>query len=363
MRLAHAVTLTSLLALGCGGAAGTPCSGGDGYPVDGFTTNAAVELQLRARLVALNARMKAAEDDLTLRPTAAELDALFRAGSPSLQSITAAPFATRLAVVFADFELAAGNTWTPVDPPSGPGGKLGAYLFSARGVDLRQAMEKGLFGAAHYHEAVRLMQGDVTAAAVDRLVALYGASPAFSMDDEATGTPDVHSAVYARRRTNPRATTPGPYAALKRAFIDARAAAGRGEACRAARDAALGTIRAEWERALVATALFYFADAATKLEKPNPSAVDRGAALHGYTEGVAFLQGLRAVPEAARRMTDAQLDQVLETVRSPWSGSPTAHTLLTDSAGQVGRLAEAVGQLQAAWSFTADEVANFKVNY
>lgn len=353
----------SVSVLGCGGAPLSECEGGDTYPDEAFTTNAAAELGLRERLKVLNERMKAAEADLLVKPTAAELDGLWKDGSPSLQSVAAAEFSASVSTIFSAFEAAAGNTWAPVDPPAGPGGRLGAYLFSARGTDLRQALEKGFFGAGHFTEAVRLMRGDVTPATVDRILALYGANPSFPMDDKAPVNPDVHSAVYAKRRTNPMAATPGPYLAMKRAFIDARAAAGKGAACAAQRDAAFATIRAEWERALVGTVVFYMNDSASKLEKPSPTEAERGSALHGYGEAVAFLQGLRAVPSDARTLTDAEIDQILATILAPTGAQPTSHLLLTDSAGQVSRLAQAVGQIQAAWKFTADEVANFKVNF
>lgn len=363
MRLVLAA-LSSVVLAACYGPDGNPeCLGGDTYPDEGFTTNAAAELSLRTRLAELNAPMKAAEADLAKKPTAVELEALFAAGTPSLKSVTAEAFSTRLSTVFTAFEAAAGNTWTPSEPPAGPGGKLGSNLFSSRGIDLRQAMDKGLYGAAHYNEAVRLMQGEVTPATVDRILALYGANPTFPMDDKAPVDPDVHSAVYAKRRTNPAATTPGPYLAMKRAFIDARAAAGKGEACVATRDEAFATLRAEWERALIGTVVFYLNDAASKLETSNPTEADRGSAMHGYGEAVGFLEGLRATPADARVITDAEVDDVLATILAPHDGEATSYKLLTDSVGQVGHLAEGVGKLQKAWNFTADEVANFKVNF
>ncbi|MEW5737732.1 MAG: hypothetical protein AB1938_02340 [Myxococcota bacterium] len=365
MRLASVSIAAALFALlGCGGAANNAeCLGGDTYPDEGFATNAAAELSLRAQLKALNDRMKAAEADLLVKPTAAELQALYEAGSPSLSSVAAPSFSATMPALFTAFEAAAGNTWTPAEPPVGAGGQFGTWIFSERGVDLRQAEEKGFFGAGHYAEAVQLMKGDVTPATVDRILALYGANPSFPMDDKAMVNPDVHSAVYAKRRTNPAAATPGPYLAIKRAFIDARAAAAKGTACAATRDQAFATIRAEWERALIGTVVFYLNDAAAKLERNNATAAEKASAQHGYGEGVAFLQGLRAVPPDARVITDAEIDDVLSTVLSPWAQPATAYKLQTDPISSVPHLATGIGKIQSAWNFTSDEVANFKVNF
>lgn len=352
-------SLVVLLVAGCGGAAADPCAGGEAYPADDFTTNAAAERALAEQLETLMGPL----EDVNARPTQAQLQGLFEAGTPSLSSITTPAFAATLPAIFAAAEEAAGGTWTPADPPVDSGGWLGGTLFSNRGEDLQEAVEKGLLGAAHYNEAVRLMAGDVSPATVDRVLALYGTTPAFPMDHKAAVNPDTFSAAYAKKRTNPAASTPGIYLVIKRAFIDARAASAKGSACQAQRAAALATIRTEWERALVGTVVYYLNEAAEGLEAANATQAQRAAALHEYNEGVGLLKGLRTVAPASRKMTDAQLDELLTTLLAPMGAQPESHKLLLDSVTNVPRLTQAVGQLQAAWGFTADEVANFKVNY
>ncbi len=355
--------LASMLLLACGPATPAPECTADAYPAEGFATNAAAELELRARLKALNDAMKAAEASVTVKPTASELSALFGAGTPSLQSVTAEPYRATLADLFTRFEAAAGNAWTPADPPVGAGGAFGPYIFTERGIDLRQVMEKGLFGAAHYAQAARLMTASATAADVDRMLALFGANPSFPMDDKAPVDPDVHSAVYAKRRTNVAAATPGPYLAIKQAFIDARQSATVGEACAAKRDEAFTAIRAQWERALVGTVVFYLTSAANTLEKPTPTEAERAGALHGIGEGIGFLKGLRALPAAARTVTDAQLDQLLGTLEGADLGTSKAYEYLTNSTSSVDRLTTAIAQVQAAWQFSSAEINAFKANY
>lgn len=356
-------SLAGLSLWACGPAAPPAQCTADTYPAEAYSTNAAAELELRTRLKALNDAMKAAEASVSVKPTAADLEALYAAGTPSLRSVTAEPYRAVVDDVFARFAAAAGNTWTPTNPPSTSGGIFGAYIFTERGVDLRQAMEKGLFGGAHYAEAARLMTASATPADVDRMLALFGAHPSFPMDDKAATNPDVHTAVYAKRRTNAAAATPGPYLAIKQAFMNARQALTAGEACATERDAAFGEIRRQWERALVGTVVYYLTSAATTLEKASPTDAERASALHGIGEAVGFLKGLRALPTASRTVTDAQVDQLLATLKVSTLSGAEMHLFVTDSATSIDALTTAISQIQSAWQFSAEEINAFKTNY
>lgn len=353
-------SLVALFVLGCGGGVSAdPCAGGPAYPDEAFATNASAELAMADQLLAMNALVK----DVNARPTAAQLQSMYEAGTPSLSSIAAPAVTASLPALFASIESSAAGTWTPAEPPPATGGRLGGVLFSARGQDLQEALEKGLLAGAHYHEALRLLEGEVTPATVDRILALYGAWPSFPMDTKAAVNPDRFSAGYAKRRTNPAAETPGLYLTIKQAFIDARAAAAGGATCAAKRDAALEVIRSGWERAMVGTTVYYLNSAAGKLEKSNPTDAERASGLHAYNEAVGFLKGLRALPASSRRGSDAQLDEVLATLLAPSGAEVESYKFLTDGVTNLPRLVQAGAQLQAAWAFTADEVANFKVNY
>lgn len=356
-------SLAAMSLWACGPAATPADCTADTYPAEGFSTNAAGELELRNKLKALNDAMKAAEASVSVKPTVAELAALYAAGTPSLQSVTAEPYRAVVDDVFTRFVAAAGNTWTPANPPTGTGGIFGAYIFSERGADLRQVMEKGLFGAAHYAEAARLMTATATAADVDRMVALFGANPSFPMNDKDPTNPDVHTAVYAKRRTNAAAATPGPYLAIKQAFMNARKSVTVGTTCATQRDEAFTQIRAQWERALVGTVVFYLTSAANTLEKASPTDAERAGALHGIGEAVGFLTGLRALPAASRTVTDAQLDQLLTTLKGASLANAELHLYLTDSVTSVDSLTAAISQIQSAWQLSAEEINAFKTNY
>ena len=132
----------SLTLLACGPAAQALSCTADSYPDDGYALNAAAELDLRTRFEALADKM---DEAATAHPTAAELEALFAAGTPSVRSLTTESARTAISDVFTHLELAAGNTWAPADPPTGHGGRYGTHVFSERGVDLGETVEKVVF--------------------------------------------------------------------------------------------------------------------------------------------------------------------------------------------------------------------------
>lgn len=365
-----AITLCCVAALAaCGPMSAGPDAGACGvtltgaYPDAGFTTNAAQELTLLAKLNALNAPMRAAELDAGTTVTRMQLDELNTAGTPSLASLTAAAFQPIVAETFTAFLAAQGRLWAPADPPM-EGGLYGTgtsqWIFSGRGVDLRQVIDKGLYGALFFAEAVKRMPTATTPESIDQLLALYGATPEFPQNDTTAPGRDELTAKYAKRRT-PQGMT-GQYTTLRDAFVRARLAA-TSPACAAERTAALETIRTEWERVLAATVVFYVNSAATKLQDPMADVTKRASAMHDLGEGAAFFLGLKAVPAANRRITDAQLEQVLTALKIPSLSNATAFQLLTQVPPDVDGLLVANTRLQAVYGFTADEMTRFRTNY
>lgn len=330
----------------------------DRYPSAGYQSNAIIELGIRAAHEAFMLPMRMAGSDGTSKPTATQLKALFDSGPPSLRSITTPYFAARIDGWLALFEASAGNSWTPAEPPPATGGKLGVDIYSKEGLDIRQAIDKGMFSAAFYNHAVKLMNGPVTPATIDRILALFGTHPSFSMGDAGAGSVDIWAAVYARRRTNPNASSPGLYRRIQRNLIAAQAAAGGGADCQDELQTALRAIREDWERTLLATTLFYANDAKTKLGMLNVA-----GALHSLGEGLGFAHGFRMMPAENRRITDAQIDEILTLLGAPPDGPVTLYRFATDTAAQAPRLDEVVAKVQMVYGFSDAEVASFKNAY
>ncbi|AKT39421.1 hypothetical protein [Chondromyces crocatus] len=364
---------------GEGGSVQAECAPADPETYDGtnFATNAATELALRNQLNALNGLMRNAETDLTVTPTSDELVALFDAGTPSLRDATTTYYQGEIEAAFDLFAAAAGNTWTPASPPVGDGGKYGAYIFSAHGNDLRQTVEKGLFGAAFYHHAASLSVGPIEEATIDQILAAFGAHPTFPGDSETADptvnpNPDRIGAQYAERRS-PKdpgdssrpldAANPGPYFRIKANLIKAQAAVRAGAECNAVRDQAIKDVLLDWERVNAATVIYYMNSAATQLTTDNAPETTLAAGLHGYGEGVAFLHGFRQLPATARLITDAQIDALLELIHAPIGQDPRSYELITDGSSTVPALALAIEQLATIYSFSAQDVEAFKVNH
>ncbi|MDP3232486.1 MAG: hypothetical protein Q8N26_06900 [Myxococcales bacterium] len=346
-----------------GGSTGCTVTLTGAYPDAGFATNAAAEISLLGKLNALNAPMRAAELDAGFTVTRMQLDELFSAGTPSLSSLTAAGFQPVVQETFTAFLASQGRVWTPMDPPMS-GGIYGSgtsqWIYSERGVDLRQVIDKGLYGALFYGEAVKRMPTATTPESIDQLLALYGATPNFPQNDTTAPGRDELMAKYAKRRT-PQGMT-GQYTTMRDAFVRARLAAGSAS-CTAERTAALETIKSEWEEMLAATVVFYVNSAATKLQDPMADVAKKSSAMHDLGEGASFFLGLKAVPQANRRITDAQIDQVLTAMKIPSLAGSTAFQLLTTVPPDIDALLAANMQLQTVYGFTADEMVRFRTNF
>lgn len=364
----------SLLLAACGGSDATPAPDGgqgacalgtlptsyDGSRYDAHTT---AERDLRARFKALTQPMKDAEADLANKPPAATLRGLYGAGDPGLRARTSAPAAARVEGWLDAFAAAAGNTWAPAANPMGPGGRFGAYLFTAQGTDLRQAVEKTLFGAALYHHALSLTRGTVTAATMDRVLAIYGSHPSFPADTAAMMNPDELVAAYAKRRDKRDPQRPGAYLKIKAALIRAQAAEARGAACAAERDAALKAVLNEWERAMLATVVYYLNDVTKKLSAQSPTLADQAAALHGFGEAMGFILGFRQLPADGRIITDAQIDELQTTLGTPTDAPSSAYKLLTETAAWLPRLGKVASRIAEIYGFTPQQMEDFKTNF
>jgi hypothetical protein len=362
---------------GSGGVSACEAAIADAYDGAAFATNGAVELTLRSQLGALNGAMRAAEMDLGVTPTAVELQALYEAGDPSLRDVTSAYYDGIVLEHFERFAAAAGNTWTPADPPVGAGGKYGSYIFSAEGIDLRQGVEKGSFEAAFFNHAWSLREQPFDLVQLDRLLASYGAHPTFPGDSETTDplvqpNPDRLGAQYAERRSpkdpadasqpmDPDA--PGPYFRVKAAFLAAQAAIALGAECDAELDAAIDSIYAEWERVMFATVVYYLNDAYVKLTVDNPTLDQLAGGLHGFGEVVGFVHGWKGLPADARTITDAEIDELLETLGAPAEGDVLAYELLTNSATAAPRLLAGIDQVASVYGFTPQELESFETNH
>ncbi|MBP9113472.1 MAG: hypothetical protein KBF88_11735 [Polyangiaceae bacterium] len=357
------------------------------YNGTNFLAGSAAARGLNDRYNAFTQKMRDAEASAALVPTLDELKALFSssgdagagasdagdagdagAAGSDPRFATSPYYAQKIDGWIAEFAAAAGKTWSPAEPPPANGGIYGAYIFNARGVDLRQAIQNGMLGATQYYSAAsRLSSASLSVADVDYVLALYGASPEFPMNDRPIAqeggvtNPDVFTARYTKRRDAGDLAKPGLYQKLKRSFISLQYSFSN-PGCESVRAESIAAIKRDWEKALYATATFYLNDALKKLSTNAPTPADLAAGLHSYGEAVGLIHGFRDLPPGMAHVKTAEVDELLTLLGANPAEAITSYKLITDSATPLAKLPVAVDRIRQIQSFSTEEIESFKVN-
>lgn len=352
------------------------------YDSTGYAANVVTESQVRSQLAALTSQMQVGRHmDSTV--TLASLQNLYN--GTTLRTITGTSYQAKIDAVLPELARASGKgvrfAWE--EAPNGEGGVIPTaiggrrgYLFDRHVLELEQVVEKGLFAAAMYNHAVSLISaGNITEATIDRLVEIYGAKPGFG-NNERSNDPnrDRFSAQYAARRSD-SANANSLYAQIKRNLITAKAAVKAGSAFNAQRDKALADFKLNWEKVLAATVINYCHAVLELLQQPNRNDSIVSRAMHAYSEAVGFLSGWKAVPASERRITDAQIDELLDLLRAPYSQTtPTQSYLFLSTNSATAQLFRLDGRndpnnngvierLAQIYGFTNQEVEDFRRNW
>jgi hypothetical protein len=351
------------------------------YDSTGYAANVVTESQVRSQLTTLTSRMQVGRNmDSTV--TLAALQNLYN--GTTLRTVTGASYQAKIDIALPELARASGKgvryAWE--NAPNGDGGVIPTavggrtgYLYDENVLELEQVVEKGLFAAAMYNHAVSLISaGNITEATIDKLVEIYGAKPGFG-NNERNSDPnrDRFSAQYAARRSD-SANANSIYAQIKRNLITAKAAVKAGSAFNQLRDQALADFKLNWEKALAATVINYCHSTLAGLTAPNRDDGIVTSAMHAYGEAVGFLSGWRAVPASQRRITDAQIDELLDLLRAPYNQTANAQSYLflsTNSAtAQLYRLdgrndpnTGVIERLAQIYGFSNAEVEDFRRNW
>lgn len=279
-----------------------------------FATNAATALALRSQLDTLvgDATMRGAETETVVVDELADLTGPYEAGTPSLSDTVVTEIDAIIDDAFADFvalvtagpqDLVDNNgNWTP-------GASGGIYGTSSRGIntgglEVRQIVDKGLFGGAVlYKYALEQTEGTITEATIDAIAAAWGTDATLNSENR------TDSANYSFGM--------GFHAEIAQALTDAKAYAADAD-CTAERDAALVTAFRTWEQALIARTVFYANAASTKLAAATMDD-DWASALHELAEGLGLAIGFYHLPHptsgplsgAGRVITDADIEAMM----------------------------------------------------
>ncbi len=330
------------------------------YESTNYESNASTELSVRSNLSGLVAKMQVGRTGS--RVNESELLTAFNEGTPSLQSITTSYYSEKVPTWLAELAKASGGSFDPITAPIGNGGVYGNYLFDENGLEIEQVVEKGLFGAALYNHALTIIKADnISAADIDRLVAIFGAHPSFPNSDATGQNKDVFAAKYAARRDKNDGN--GLYTAIKTNLITAKAAIEKGQDYNQDRDKALSDFRYNWEKSNMATVINYLLGTISKLNAANVTDADRASALHAYGEAVGFVHGWKGVSGNDKAISDAEIDQILEYMNAPADGNVTSYVFITDSFNQLPKLQLAIDKLQQIYKFTAQDMIDFEYNW
>ncbi len=328
------------------------------YDSASYATNTVADYQLRSNVTALTNLMK------TGRTAGVTVDAgALTAAYAPIRPLTGEYYRPLVDAYLATLARVSGKShnWQAQPDAADAGGVYGGYLFDEHGVEMEQVVEKGLFTASFYAQAASVMNTTLTPAGVDRIVALFGAHPSFPNSDKAAANPDRYAAAYAARRDQNDGK--GFYTRFRDAAIRLQAAVKAGSAYTSDRDAALATIRDTWERAIMATVINYTYAVVDALSATSVTDAQRGGAMHAYGECVGFLHGWKAVPQSMRRITDAQIDQLLSVLLVPTNTPWTAYQIWQNPVTNLPRVVQVRTTVQSIYGFTDAEMESFKTNW
>lgn len=342
----------------------TPLTISSQYDGSAYLANTMQEYAVRTQLDALVTEIKKGRSSGALLdyPT---LLSLYQTGNPALQTLATSYYDSRLNGTgnwLDELAKSSGGAYTP-GAPSGQGGVFNGYLFDENGLEMEQMVEKGLFGAALYHEAAALMHSNVGQPELDRIIALYGAHPDFPNTPTAAkaANPDKNMANYAARRDKNDGA--GLYSQIKQNFLTAQAAIKAGADYNTERDAALASLRLNWEKVNFATVINYCHRVVSKMSATSPTDSDKAASLHAYGECVGFVHGWRNIPQADKKITDAEIDEILILLNAPYSATPTSYKFITDPLNELPKLTQVIQKLKNLYEFTDQEVEDFRKNW
>ncbi|WP_234735628.1 hypothetical protein [Tellurirhabdus bombi] len=295
--------------------------------------------------------------------SATRLAELFNTGSPNLKLVTTNYYAGRLENptngFFAELSKASGTTFNPFRR-LGDGGVYGDYLFDENGLEMEQLIDKGLYGAMAYNYAVGLMENNSTLAAVDQIVALYGANLGFINSDNAEMylNPDRFTAAYAAQREKTKGN--GYYTSIRVGFLQLQAAFKSGDQYKTKRDEAFAQIKQNWEKVHAATVINRLHKTIAALSLTTPSTAQISTALHGYSEGVGLLHGWRTISQQHKKITDAQIEEVLTLMNAPYDKSALSYLFVSSPTSELPKLTQAIGRLKEIYGFSDQEIDDFK---
>lgn len=197
------------------------------------------------------------------------------------------------------------------------------YLVSSKGIEYVQLIEKGLMGAVFMHQAINVYFG-AGKIDVDNSSPEDAANGKFYTEmehhyDEAFGYFGVPTDFptnlgqdrFWGKYCNSRDAVLGCNKIMMDNFIKGRAAISNNDM--ETRDNVIKVIRETWELISAAQAIYYYESARDNL------GTDQAVFLHALSEGYAFTMNLKYTPTETRKMSNTEIDAILDDYDDLWN--------------------------------------------
>lgn len=328
------------------------------YDSTGWTSNTTEQYLVRQKITDLLNLIKSAKTEATVL-SEAEMLAIYT----PIETYVNPTVTDRFRELIRLSAAASGHTYSwQADPgANGSGGVYDGRLYDAYGRDLKEFVEKGLFTSVLYYQALQLMNGTVTQATVDKIVALYGANPSFTNGSTTAADRDVFVAGYAARRDKNDGN--GLYSQFKKSALKAKAAAADPSKYGTQLSEALATMRILWEKAMMATAINYAYSTIGALTSTNLTDSSRSAGMHTYGECAGIVDGYQSVNSSDRIASAGNIQLMLTQLMIPANQSPMCYTFWQQTQSTIQSVENFTRTVQGTYGFSDAEMTDFKSNW
>jgi hypothetical protein len=258
-------------------------------------------------------------------------------------------------------EEASGYDFNP-DSTNAFGGVFGGYLFTEKGHEPEQMIEKDLFGSLCVKLALQLLViNEPSLKTLDQALFLIGLTPQFKNSGAAKhgAYADRYMANYIARRDKNDGN--GLYSQIKFNFLKLQAALKGGSQFNKEKDEAREAIRVILEKATFATVVNYCHAAIANMTQTELTAAQKAATLHALAECAGFTTGWAGM--ARKTITGDQALQILTLLQAKPNALGNPLLFLNDRVNQVNNLNQVITLVQSIYQFSNQEIEDFKKNW
>ncbi|MFN8436358.1 MAG: hypothetical protein U0V72_01870 [Cytophagales bacterium] len=233
------------------------------------------------------------------------------------------------------------------------------YLFDQYGIDIEELVQKSYFGAFYdkvFNEL--LLTKNISLSNIDKALVYYGAPTSFpngmKIKVGSDSITDMYVAQYAARRDNSNGVGNGGfYSVIKAQFITLQQTLKKDSSNTTKIESTVSTLRENWEKALMATAINYLQASKTNFTKTADT--DKARALHAYGEVAAMLQGFKGV-KAKTIISQTQIDELLVLLNFSNLSATVNPLKFFESQTEQAKFQTAVTKIQSIYGFTDEQV-------